>query len=193
VTEQRGRHARAAVFLVRHAEAGIRTDHPDDHLRPLTVAGRIQANSIARLFESAQVGEILSSPYVRCLETLEPLAHRRGCSVLSTDVLAEGAAIGPALRLIAQVPERSVLCTHGDILRAVAGHVTFDQNTGGDADRHAKGVVWVVAREADRLLVVEVIPAPICRLVGDENPQSPAVVRASSSESETCTAVGAAR
>jgi 8-oxo-dGTP diphosphatase len=149
-----------SFYLVRHAEAGERTDRPDDHLRPLTGAGRHQARSLATMFESADVGDILSSPYIRCVETLEPLAVRLGCSVVRTDVLAEGAPIDAVLRLLEQVPPRAVLCTHGDVMHDVMEHVTFADSTRGGPDRLAKGVVWVMQRAGDGLSVVEVLAAP---------------------------------
>ena len=152
-----------SFFLVRHAEAGVRTERADDHLRPLSAAGRHQARSIASVFESAGVGEILSSPYVRCVETLDPLADRLGGSVVRTDVLAEGAPIEVVLRLLGDVPARSVLCTHGDIMQDVLEHVEFADTNGGSTDRLAKGVVWVMERSGDRISVVEVLAAPaIC-------------------------------
>jgi 8-oxo-dGTP diphosphatase len=146
--------------LVRHAEAGERTDRPDDHLRPLSDAGRYQARSLATMFESTDVGDILSSPYVRCVETMEPLADRLGCSVVRTDALAEGAPIDAVLRLLEQVPPRSVLCTHGDVMRDVMEHVAFADSIRGRADQLAKGVVWVMQPTGDGLSVVEVLAAP---------------------------------
>jgi phosphohistidine phosphatase SixA len=112
------------------------------------------------MFESADVGDILSSPYVRCVETLEPLADRLGCSVERTDALAEGAPIDSVLRLLEQVPPRSVLCTHGDVMHDVMEHVAFADSIRGGSDRLAKGVVWVMQRGGDGLSVIEVLAAP---------------------------------
>jgi 8-oxo-dGTP diphosphatase len=152
-----------SVFLVRHAEAGMRTDRADDRLRPLSIAGRHQARSIAALFESSAIGDILSSPYTRCVQTMEPLADRRGCNVVHNDALAEGAPIEPLLRLLERVPAHSVLCTHGEVMRAVLDHAAIADTAQSDADRLAKGVVWELARRGDRVAVVEVFPPPaIC-------------------------------
>ena len=145
------------VFVVRHARAGVRTDHADDHLRPLDAVGRLEARAIARWFGSAEVGDIVSSPFVRCVETLQPLARRRGRSVVTTDVLAEGneMRIDRVVQLIADVPARSVLCTHGDIVTALADHLEFADDLRDHPDRFAKGVVWVLRRGGDRSSVVE--------------------------------------
>jgi 8-oxo-dGTP diphosphatase len=180
-------------YLVRHAEAGARTDRTDDHLRPLSAAGRYQARALAAMLESAEIGDILSSPYVRCVETLEPLAGRQGRTVVLTDVLAEGAPADDVLRLLRRVPPRSVLCTHGDVMEAVLRHVGFADTT--DArDRLAKGVVWVLERCDNRLSVVEVLAAPvICLSTTDDDVESPDVTSSPEHHSDPHAVAGAAR
>jgi 8-oxo-dGTP diphosphatase len=148
-----------SIYLVRHAEAGDRTDRADDHLRPLSGAGRYQARSLAAAFESVDVVDILSSPYLRCVETLEPLAGRRDRTVERTHVLAEGAPIDAVLRLLEQAPARSVLCTHGDIMTGLLEHVAVS-DTVGCTDPLAKGVVWVLQRSGNCVSVVRVLAAP---------------------------------
>jgi 8-oxo-dGTP diphosphatase len=155
--------ASTSIYLVRHAEAGERSDRADDHLRALSGDGRHQAGSLAAMFESADVGDILSSPYVRCVETLEPLADRLGCSVERTDALAEGAPVGSVLRLLQQVPPRSVICTHGDVMHDLMGHVAFADSVREGPDRLAKGVVWMMQRTDDAISIVEVLATPATR------------------------------
>ena len=66
-----------ALYLVRHAKAGQRDrwDGPD-HLRPLTRAGRAQAQALAAWLANEPISRLLSSPYVRCIQTLEPLSQK---------------------------------------------------------------------------------------------------------------------
>lgn len=178
----RGWGSTSTVFLVRHAEAGIRTDRPDDHLRSLSIAGRRQARCVAKALEASGVADVLSSPFVRCVDTVQPLARRLGRSVVHTDVLAEGAAIEPLLRLIEQVPARSVLCTHGDLLSAVAQRLAFADGA-DSADRFAKGVIWVLERAPERVSLVDVIATrPTCRAVGGASSASSAVSRTPNSD-----------
>jgi 8-oxo-dGTP diphosphatase len=181
------------LYLVRHAEAGVRTDRADDHLRPLSGAGRHQARLLTTLFESVDVGDILSSPYVRCVQTLEPLADRRGRTVVHTDTLAEGAPIDAVLDLLHQVPARTVLCTHGDVMEAVLQHVVFADTT-GCANRLAKGVVWVLERSGDRVSVVQMLAAPVvCPTNADKHMESPDSRRALQPHSNTRAVAGVAR
>src|SRR5688572_19762287 len=80
------------VYLVRHAVAVGRSDWKgDDSLRPLTKRGERQASGLVELLAGADVQRVLSSPAVRCRETVEPLASKIGLSVQPTEVLAEGA------------------------------------------------------------------------------------------------------
>jgi phosphohistidine phosphatase SixA len=63
------------------------------------------------------VRRVLSSPYVRCLQTVAPL----GLEIVPDDRLAEGAPAEATLNLLRTV-EDAVACTHGDVIEAVVGH-----------------------------------------------------------------------
>jgi len=100
-------------ILVRHASAGER--HlwaDDDRLRPLDDKGRRQALEIAAALCSEDIRRVVSSPYVRCVQTVEPLAAELGLEVELDERLAEGAGQAAADLLD---EEGIVLCTHGDV------------------------------------------------------------------------------
>ena len=64
-----------ASYLVRHAKAGSRERWTaPDRDRPLTAAGRVQAAALTRLLQ-ATTRVVSSSPYLRCVETVAPLAE----------------------------------------------------------------------------------------------------------------------
>jgi len=146
------------LYVVRHAEAGTRSDRPDDHLRPLSACGRIQARWLAGLLEFVQLGEVLSSPYVRCVETVEPLAARHDRRLTVADALAEGAPIEPLLKLLEHLPTHSVVCTHGDMLHGIVDAIESADLADREIGCFDKGVVWVLARTDGGLSVVDVIP-----------------------------------
>ena len=106
-------------ILLRHASAGHRHDFEhDDHLRPLDARGRRQAEDLVELLRPFEVRRVLSSHYVRCVQTVEPLAEALGLEVELDDRLkeGEGARAAPLLQ------EDGVLCcTHGDIVEALLG------------------------------------------------------------------------
>jgi 8-oxo-dGTP diphosphatase len=108
------------AFLVRHAKAGHRAGWDgDDFDRPLTVAGRRQAEAIADRLTDAGVKALWSSPYVRCVQTLEPLADRVTLQIGTDDRLAEGARVDDTIELIQDAGDGAVFCTHGDVLTDV--------------------------------------------------------------------------
>jgi phosphohistidine phosphatase SixA len=106
--------------LVRHASAGDRDDWAgDDRLRPLDARGRRQATELVELLAGLGLQRVLSSPYVRCVETVEPLAGVLGVAVERDDRLAEGTGRA-ALELLHE--EGVVCCTHGDVVGDILGH-----------------------------------------------------------------------
>ena len=61
---------------------------------------------------------ILSSPYVRCVQTVEPLAAALGLEVELDERLKEGKG-DAAAELLRE--DGVVCCTHGDIVEALVG------------------------------------------------------------------------
>src|SRR4051812_41204336 len=108
------------VFLVRHADAKSRANwpHPDE-TRPLSRKGMHQAEALVDLLRDRSIRRILSSPAVRCVETLAPLADKLGQKAAETDALLEGADAAKAYELLRRAASEkgdSVLCTHGDLV-----------------------------------------------------------------------------
>ncbi|HLI55427.1 MAG TPA: phosphoglycerate mutase family protein [Actinomycetota bacterium] len=138
--------SRFRSYLVRHAEAGWRQAwNGQDELRPLTHEGRRQAAGLIGALAGAEVARILTSPFVRCVETVEPLAEARGLPAEAVPELAEGAGPTGAMSLLLSGP--IVACSHGDVIEAV-----LDALSGAGvrlAGRMAgletlKGAVWVL-------------------------------------------------
>ena len=59
---------------------------------------------------------LISSPYVRCVETLEPTAQLIGATVAIDECLAEGSSTSTVLELIRSLPDGTALCSHGDVI-----------------------------------------------------------------------------
>jgi len=147
------------VYMVRHAKAGSRSAWTDpDDLRPLTKAGRRQAAAIADAIAGDGVTRVLSSPYVRCRQTVEPLAERLRLPVDLSDALEEGAPLVDTLALLDKLgDEPAVLCTHGDVLGALLDHCTR-QGVHLDDDRLEKGSTWVFGTEAGAITSARYVP-----------------------------------
>src|SRR5437762_13021626 len=110
-----------AWLLVRHGRAGSRKGWEGPDLeRPLSKKGRRQADGLVEMVEPYGVKRILSSPYVRCSQTVGPLAEALGLEIEVRSELAEGAPVHDAVELVRQhVGTTAVFCTHGDIVPAV--------------------------------------------------------------------------
>jgi 8-oxo-dGTP diphosphatase len=136
-----------SVVLLRHARAGERAEWTgDDRLRPLDERGRAQAVAL-RTLSRRPIDRIVSSPYVRCVETVEPLAGALGIAVEVDERLAEGAPPRLTLSLLAEL-DGGLACTHGDVIEAVLGHSL------------RKGAAAVVDVRRDGAAVLEALPAP---------------------------------
>jgi len=136
-----------SVILYRHALAGDRdTWDGDDRLRPLDDAGYDQAIALPGILAGRAIARIVSSPYLRCIESVEPLAAALGLTVELDTRLAEGAGGSGALALLWEI-DGGLACTHGDIVEAVLGRTL------------EKGAAAVVEPCADGMRVLEELPA----------------------------------
>ena len=112
-----------SLHLIRHAHAGSRSDWAgDDEIRPLSTRGERQAEAIGGALADAGIDRLLTSRYVRCRQTLEPLAARLGARIDDLEELAEGGWGNDALdALLAEVAAgRTVAaCSHGDVIPAI--------------------------------------------------------------------------
>jgi 8-oxo-dGTP diphosphatase len=138
------------VYLVRHAKARnrLRWTQPD-HLRPLTKAGRRQAGALVDLFGEQPFTRLLTSPFVRCVETLEPLAQARGLPLETADALAEGAFASAALELVLETARNgpAAFCTHGDVLMWALDDLAAAGVTLEDPLAYKKGATWILEVE----------------------------------------------
>lgn len=114
------------VYVVRHAKARDRENYlGKDDSRPLSGAGRKQSKAIAKGFEGS-VDAVLSSPAVRCRETVAPLAAVRGLEVGERQWLAEGTPGRRALEMMLVAAEGLsglVVCSHGDVIWDLLDHL----------------------------------------------------------------------
>jgi len=151
-----------AIYVVRHAKAGDRADwEGDDRLRPLTKAGRRQAEELAAWLKKEPIHVILASPYVRCVQTLEPLAEQRKLPTEPRKDLEEGSGGESILRMVQEFKGRNVvLCTHGDLVEEFLEQlIQKGLVPRGRADME-KGSTWVVEETAGKISSARYVAAP---------------------------------
>jgi 8-oxo-dGTP diphosphatase len=123
------------IVLVRHGWAGDSERwHADDRRRPLDERGHVQALELPELLAPYPAERILASPYLRCVQTMEPLATLRGLVVEPAEELAQEVQEEQGLAFVrALLGTHAIVCTHGGS--------PWDELAGG---RYEKGAAVVL-------------------------------------------------
>jgi len=134
------------VHLIRHAHAGRRSEWVgDDRLRPLSDRGRLQSDALVDTVGDLTVGRIVSSPYVRCMQTMEALATAHDTSIEALEAFAEGADVDEAYAILASLDAADgVACSHGDLIPLLLRRLVDE---GMDTDGpliDQKGSTWII-------------------------------------------------
>ena len=126
------------LVLVRHAWAGDRDEwEGDDRERPLDERGRRQSRELLDRLDGMPVEEILSSPYRRCVQTVEPLASVLGLELIVRPELGEDLQDTEGQTLVRALAGRDVVvCGHGGLEHALV-----------DPPKWRKGIAFVVGPE----------------------------------------------
>jgi 8-oxo-dGTP diphosphatase len=149
-------------YFVRHAKAGSRSNWDgDDRARRLTKSGMKQADALVAVLAPYAISAILSSPYERCVQTVEPLARARRLKVQETRHLAEGARLKGAFQFI-EDPELddTVLCTHGDVMQELVEDLIRRRIVKASHMALEKCSTWVVEVDDGSPVGARYIPAP---------------------------------
>jgi len=148
--------------VVRHAKAGDRSDWSgDDRARPLTKSGQRQAEALADTLEGEPIDKILSSGYLRCLQTVEPLGNRRKLPVEPVRELEEGAGGESVLRLVQKFRGRNVvLCTHGDVVEELLEGLIAQGLVPRARANMEKGSTWILQEKDGKVTGAKYLPAP---------------------------------
>ncbi len=152
------------VYLLRHAKAGRKRspeEGPDEE-RPLTRRGRKQALRLVERAQGIDLERIISSPFTRCTQTVEPLVQARGIELEIAPELAEGEPLGEVERFIRSLdPVPTLLCAHGPEISGLMDRLEAAGVPIGATRGLAKGSTWVLQRAPDgRVLAARYLPAP---------------------------------
>lgn len=152
------------LYVVRHAHAGSRSswDGPDES-RPLTTKGHKQSAAVADMLAASGASRLISSPYRRCVQSLEPLALRLGLVVEEDLRLAEGADGVDALALADELRkerEAAVVCSHGDVIPEMLRILKATTARFKDPFVWPKGSTWVVTWDGEAWTKARYIPPP---------------------------------
>jgi phosphohistidine phosphatase SixA len=105
-----------SLLLIRHASAGDSSAwEGDDRVRPLDPRGGRQAESLVRLLADFELDRVVSSPYLRCVQTVEPLARARALEIEHDEALGADRLDEVPLVLERLRGQHVAVCTHGDL------------------------------------------------------------------------------
>lgn len=140
------------LLVVRHADAGDRRGWKGpDSLRPLSPAGRRQAEGLVVRLEDYPVDRILSGPTLRCQQTVQPLARDR---FLQIEPLAALGVDADAGKLRATFWDRelpnAVLCIHGETIGRFLSLLVADGLAVEDRLDWPYGSTWLLQRIGQR-------------------------------------------
>jgi len=148
--------------FLRHGFAGNRDKWTgDDRLRPLTKKGLKQADAIAASLKERGIERIVTSPYHRCVQTVEPLAESIGAKIEKHSALGEEADTDAAYALVdSLVGTNAVLCSHGDVIPALINRLMWAGLTLESRFYCAKGSIWEVDVERGKFTSGRYVPPP---------------------------------
>jgi phosphohistidine phosphatase SixA len=134
------------IYLVRHAHAGKRSHWDgDDRDRPLSEKGRVQADWLTEHFSDIPVERVVSSPFLRCVQTVGGLAEKLGLEVTTHEAMAEGADPYDALEVLRELsPVGVVGCSHGDVIPRVLRALVADGMVVEGPLLDQKGSIWII-------------------------------------------------
>jgi 8-oxo-(d)GTP phosphatase len=150
------------VYLLRHGWAGKRTDGAlDDWTRKLDDRGKAQRRALRQILQAHPITRIGSSDYKRCMTTVKPLSRRLGIPVEFEPALVEGSHPHRLVSLVHELQgEAAVLCTHGDVISHLVGHL-FAAGVPMEGEmKWEKGSFWELRTVKGRVVAGRYVPPP---------------------------------
>lgn len=152
---RRGAHRSRTLVIARHATAMDRSGWSEDDLdRPLVRRGVDEAEQLAARVAPYGVGRVVSSPALRCLQTVEPYVHRYGPAIQQDARLAEGTdsdGVRDALGAVMNRKRPAMICSHRPILPHLFAELHLRD------PRLSPGAAMVVHHRDGQVLTTEII------------------------------------
>ena len=157
------------IYLVRHAEAGDKSAWRGvDNDRPLSAQGRREAAGLVIRLEDVRIDRVLSSPALRCAQTVRPVAARNWLPVEDCDLLDIGSDPAELANFLhSHAADFAVLCTHGEVLEQLFPMLLAEGAVVTDPLVWPKGSTWILRRSLGEPLRASCIPPLAWPVAGD--------------------------
>ena len=148
------------LLLVRHGHAGDKSRwQGPDRLRPLSLAGQAEAAGLVVRLDDFPIERILTSPTLRCQQTVEPLARDRRLLVEPEQAVGVDADLGRVLALLAELRlQDMVVCTHGEVIGQVLSRLVADGLVVDQPLAWPKGSTWLLEGALGRFTHARYLP-----------------------------------
>ena len=141
------------LIILRHTKALERGDwDDDDSKRTLDERGFAQSEKLIQHLEPFGIGEIYSSDYIRCVQTVTPLAQSRGLKITEIPNLNEAnfefdpeRAISFA-NAVKQDEKNILICSHNPVIPTMLRGILNTKLKNKDLIKLEPGDAWIVHR-----------------------------------------------
>ncbi len=146
-------HRSRTLVVLRHGKAAPRKDDVDDLERPLTSVGATRAKELVPVLASYGVGRVVSSPALRCAQTVEPFAHSISTFIEIDERLSEDTSASLVQRSVMSMLDRKrpvVLSTHRPTLPWVFEAIGVEPHELAPGDgivvHHRRGTIFATEK-----------------------------------------------
>jgi 8-oxo-dGTP diphosphatase len=141
------------LIIVRHTKALERGDwDDDDSKRTLDERGVVQSEQLIQHLEPFGIDEIYSSDYIRCIQTVTPLAQSRGLKITEIPNLnEENFELDPERAIsfanaVKQDEKNILICSHNPVIPTMLRGILNTKLKNKDLIKLEPGDAWIVHR-----------------------------------------------
>jgi len=141
------------LIILRHTKALERGDWDEvDSERTLDEVGFDQAQLLIKHLEPFAIEEVYTSDYVRCVQTVTPLAHSRGLTISQVPSLNEETFEEDPLRSVSfanalkQDEKNILICSHNPVIPTMLRGILNTKLKNKDLIKLEPGDAWIVHR-----------------------------------------------
>jgi len=119
------------------------------------------AQNLVEVFAPYPVASIFSSQYLRCVQTVQPLAKRLRLKIEESVSLAEGHGLAGLHEFLDDGDlDNAVLCTHGDIVWELVEDMVKRKIVRPGVGGFDKGSTWIIHMDGSKIAKARYLPAP---------------------------------